>query len=513
MSNPRVSVSQIKQLIQLRSNQLSTRDIARAVSLSQGAVSKYCRAVFIACGTWEAALALEESELERRVFAQCRLRPAPTIVGPDCAWIHTEMKRHKHVTLQLLWEEYQAMHGRSALRYSAFCERYRQWSKRLQRSMRQRHIAGEKLFVDYAGRTVPIYGAACAEAFQASLFVGALGASGYAYAEATRTASLPDWIGSHVRMLEFYGGSPTILVPDNPRVGVTKADRYEPELQRSYEEMAGHFGIAVIPARPYRPKDKPKAELTVLLVCRWILARLRHQRFFSLGELNAAIRPLLDRLNDRAFQKLPGSRRSMFQSLDRPAMRALPTTAYVYAEWKRVRAAFDYHVDIDRHYYSVPHALVGQELWARFSAATVEVFHRAQRVSSHLRSYQRGAHTTLPEHMPKSHRAHAEWTPTRLINWGASIGMNTCAVVEHLLKSKAHPEQGYRACLGLLALARQYGQGRLEAASALAVKLQSPNRKSVLSILQTGRDQHPAAVAEELDLPAHTNVRGPKYYH
>ena len=203
----------------------------------------------------------------------------------------------------------------------------------------------------------------------------------------------------------------------------------------------------------------------------------------------------------------------MFESLDRPAMRALPSTAYVYAEWKRVRAAFDYHVDIDRHYYSVPHALVGQELWARFSAATVEVFHRGQRVGSHLRSYQRGVHTTLSEHMPKSHRAHAEWTPTRLINWGASIGTHTCAVVEHLLKSKAHPEQGYRACLGLLALARQYGQGRLEAASALAVKLQSPNRKSVLSILKTGRDQHPAAVTEELDLPAHPNVRGPKYYH
>src|SRR3984957_19479307 len=246
MPNPRISVSQLKQLIQLRSNNLSTRDIARALSLSQGAVSKYCRAVLAACDRWEAALALEETVWERRVFAARRLRPVPTTTAPDCAWIHTEMKRHKHVTLQLLWEEYHGVHGDTALRYSAFCERYRQWTRRLQRSMRQRHFAGEKLFVDYAGRTVPIYGAACEEAFRASLFVGALGASGYAYAEATRTATLPDWLGSHVRMLEFYGASPTILVPDNPRVGVTKADRYEPELQRSYEEMAGHFGIAVI---------------------------------------------------------------------------------------------------------------------------------------------------------------------------------------------------------------------------------------------------------------------------
>src|SRR5487761_2270945 len=513
MSNPRISVSQLKQLIQLRANQMTTRAIGRALSLSQGAVSKYGRAALASCQTWEAALGLEETELERLVFAERRLRPAPTTTTPDCAWIHTEMKRHKHVTLQLLWEEYHANHGAAALRYSAFCERYRQWARRLQRSMRQRHFAGEKLFVDYAGRTVPIYGTSCEEAFRASLFVGALGASGYAYVEATRTATLPDWLGSHVRMLEFYGSSPTILVPDNPRVGVTKADRYEPELQRSYEEMAGHFGIVVIPARPYRPKDKPKAELTVLLVCRWILARLRHQRFFSLEELNAAIRPLLVELNERPFQKLPGSRRSVFETLDRPAMRPLPPTPYVYAEWKRVRAAFDYHVDIDRHYYSVPHALVGQELWARFGAATVEVFHRSVRVASHVRSYQRGVHTTLPQHMPRAHREHAEWTPTRLINWGASIGMSTCAVVEHLLKSKPHPEQGYRACLGLLALARQYGQSRLEAASTLAVQLRSPTRKSVLSILQSGRDQRPATTPEELDLPEHPNVRGPKYYH
>jgi transposase len=298
------------------------------------------------------------------------------------------------------------------------------------------------------------------------------------------------------------------------RVGVTKADRYEPQLQRSYEEMAAHFSIAIIPARPFRPKDKPKAELTVLLVCRWVLARLRHQRFFSLEELNSAIKPLLNELNERPFQKLPGSRRSVFESLDRPAMRPLPPTPYVYAEWKRVRAAFDYHVDVDRHYYSVPHALVGQELWARFSAATVEVFHRSVRVASYVRSYQRGVHTTLSEHMPQSHRAHAEWTPARLLSWGTAIGVHTGAVVEHLLTSKPHPEQGYRTCLGLLSLAREYGQGRLEAASALAIKLRSPTRKSVQSILRTGRDQRqPVDTTEQLDLPAHLNVRGPKYYH
>jgi transposase len=513
MSNPRLPTPKLRQIIQFESSKLSAREVGRALTLSHGAVSKYRCVVRAAGVSWEEAQQLDDAELERRIWQARAEHKTREVVLPDCAWIHMELKRHKHMTLQLLWDEYHATHGTLALRYSSFCERYRHWVRRLQRSMRQRHYAGEKLFVDYAGSTVPIYGATCEEAYRAAIFVGALGASGYAYAEATRTASLPDWLGSHVRMLTFYGLAPTILVPDNPRVGVTKADRYEPELQRSYEEMAAHYSIAVIPARPFRPKDKPKAELTVLLVCRWVLARLRHQRFFSLEELNAAIRPLLTELNERPFQKLPGSRRSVFEALDRPAMRPLPATPYVYAEWKRVRAAFDYHVDVDRHYYSVPHALVGQELWARFSAATVEVFHRNLRVASHVRSYQRGVHTTLSEHMPRAHRAHAEWTPTRLINWGASIGANTCAVVEHLLKSKPHPEQGYRACLGLLSLARQYGQGRLEAASTLAVKLQSPTRKSVLSILKTGRDQRQPATPEPLDLPEHTNVRGPKYYH
>jgi transposase len=246
-----------------------------------------------------------------------------------------------------------------------------------------------------------------------------------------------------------------------------------------------------------------------------VLARLRHQRFFSLEELNAAIRPLLTELNERPFQRLPGSRRSVFEALDRPAMRALPATPYVYAEWKECTAAFDYHIDVDGHYYSVPHALVAHSVWARYCAATVEIFFRSARVASHVRSYQRGHDTTLPEHMPKSHRAHAEWTPKRLIQWGESIGVNAGAIVEHLLRSKPHPEQGYRACLGLLALARQYSEQRLEAASGLALRLASPTRKSVKSILESGRDLWTPSATEPLalELPVHKNVRGPGYYH
>src|SRR5579863_2171114 len=512
MPNERVSMSKLKQLIALQASNLSVRAIARALGLSVGAVSKYLRAVRAAGISLVDAETLPESELEQRVFGPSAPGKPPKLVPPDFSWVHTELKRHRHVTLQLLWEEYEGRHGEAAYRRSAFCQGYRRWEQRLKRSMRQRHFAGEKLFVDYAGRTVPIYGAHGEESFRAQLFICALGASGYAYAEATRTQTLADWLASHVRALEFYGMAPTIIVPDNPKVGVTRADRYEPELQRSYEELAAHYGAVIIPARPYRPKDKSRAELSVLLVYRWILARLRHQRFFSLDELNAAIRPLLTELNDRAFQRLPGSRRSVFEALDRPAMRALPANPYVFAEWKELTVAFDYHVDVDRHYYSVPHALVGHTVWARFSATTVEVFFRSERVASHVRSYQRGGHTTLAEHMPKRHRAHAEWSPKRLIQWGSMIGAHTGAVVEHLLRSKPHPEQGYRACLGLLSLSREYGETRLEAASALAVRLGSPTRKSVKSILESGRDLRRIEPLD-LELPAHGNVRGPGYYH
>lgn len=513
MPNERISMLKLKQLIGLQSSNLSVRALGRALGLSVRAVSKYLRAVR-ACGIGAAeAETLSEVELERRVFGPAMASKPGPLVAPDCAWIHGELKRHRHVTLQLLWEEYADQHGAAAYRRSAFCRIYRDWEKRLKRSMRQRHFAGEKLFVDYAGRTVPIYGTRAEEAFRAHLWVSALGAGGCAYAEATRSESLPDWLASHVRALEYYGAAPTIFVPDNPKVGVTRADRYEPELQRSYAELAAHYGAVIIPARPYRPKDKSRVELTVLLVCRWILARLRHQRFFSLEELNAAIRPLLVELNERPFQRLPGSRRSVFEALDRPAMRALPENPYVYAEWKGCTVAFDYHVDVDRHYYSVPHALVGHSVWARFTASTVEVFFRSARVTSHVRSFQRGTHTTLPEHMPKSHRAHAEWSPKRLIHWGESIGANTGAIVEHLLRSKPHPEQGYRACLGLLALAREYGESRLEAASVLAMRLGSPTRKSVKSILESGRDLQPQSDSLAFELPAHGNVRGPGYYH
>jgi transposase len=325
---------------------------------------------------------------------------------------------------------------------------------------------------------------------------------------------MADWLGAISLALEFYGGVPAMLVPDNPKALIAEADRYEPLANRTALDFAAHYATVILPARPYKPRDKAKVEVGVQVVERWILARLRHRRFFSLAELNAAIAELLVELNDRAFKKLPGSRRSTFEALDRPALRPLPATRYEVARFKPVRVNIDYHVEIERHYYSVPHALVRQGLEARITRHTVELLHRGRRVASHALSAKRGGYTTCPEHMPASHRAHAEWTPGRLLNWAARIGPAVAALVKHLLETKPHPEQGYRACLGLLAAARKYSDARLEAACERALAIGSPTRRSVLSILAAGIDQKPLAVEDpEWQLPLHANVRGPTYYH
>jgi transposase len=347
--------------------------------------------------------------------------------------------------------------------------------------------------------------------------VAVLGASNYTYAQATWSQELPEWIGSHVRCFEFLGGVPEIVVPDNLKSAVTHAHRYEPELNPTYRELARHYGVAVIPARAARPRDKAKAEAGVQLVERWILARLRHRRFYSLAELNAAIGTLLEDLNNRPFQKLQGSRRSWFETLERPVLRPLPPLPFEYAEFKRaVVSRIDYHVEFERHYYSVPHALVGQEIELRVTRTTVEALYRNRRIASHARSAVRGGYTTVPEHMPASHRAHHEWSPQRLIGWAGTIGEATQRVVMHILETKSHPEQGYRACLGMLALAKKYGNARLEAACARAVAIGAKSRKSVASILANGLETQPAQHSlydETPALPAHANLRGPKYYH
>jgi transposase len=355
------------------------------------------------------------------------------------------------------------------------------------------------------------------EIVPAEIFIAAMGASKYTYAEATWTQSMPDWIASHVRMFGHLGCVPEILTPDNLKSAIKKACRYEPEGTSTYEDMARHFGCAIIPARPYRAKDKAVAETHVLVVQRWILARLRNRQFFSLAELNSAIAELLVQLTNRPFKKLPGCRASAFESIDRPAMKPLPEHRYEYAVFVKPKVGIDYHVEADEHYYSVPHPLVGEYLLVRLTASTVECFFKGRRVAAHVRSYQRGKHTTLPEHMPESHRRHMQWTPGRLLNWGQKIGPGTRAVVQWQLENRPHPEQGYRACLGLLNLAKTYGEQRLEAACRRALAIGSPTRKRILAILEAKLDQHPdlfpaCDTAAPTASRSHSNVRGAEYF-
>jgi transposase len=453
---------------------------------------------------------MDDSRLEELLYPVPVSR-ASEPATPDWVVVHTELKR-KGVTLQLLWEEYKERHA-YGWQYSWFCGHYQEYAKKLNPSMRQAHKAGEKLFVDYAGQTVPIVDRETGEAHAAQIFVGVLGASSYTYAEGTWTQSLPDWIGSHVRAFEYFGGVPEIVVPDNLKSGVTKPCRYEPDINPTYQEMAMHYGVAVLPARIKKPRDKAKVEAGVQLVERWILARLRHRTFFSLTELNIAIRELLERLNGRPFRKLPGqSRWSLFETLEKPALRPLPAQRYEYAQWKKARVSIDYHIEVEGHYYSVPYKLVREEVEVRLAGATVEVFYKSNRIASHPRSHVAGRHTTVKDHMPKAHQRYGEWSPSRIIKWAAKTGPNTALAVEKIMASRPHPEQGYRSCLGLLRLEKDYGPARLEAACQRALALNVPTYQSVKSILKEKLDRQPLFPAEELPVIEHPHIRGSDYY-
>jgi transposase len=416
------------------------------------------------------------------------------------------------VTLALLWDEYKANHP-EGYQYSQYCKLYRDFVAHIDCCMRQCHVAGEKLFVDYSGQTVPLTDPETGEVKQAQVFVAVMGASSYTYAEATLSQSLPDWLGSHVRAFRFLGGLPAIVVPDNLRSAVSKPCRYEPQLNPSYAELANHYNVAVIPARVRKPKDKAKVEAGVQLVQRWILAALRHRTFFSLDELNEAIAELLTKLNAKPFKKVSGSRESLFVELDKPALAPLPLIHYQYAEWRMVRLGMNYHVQIDEHFYSAPHQLRNEKLNARLTDLGIEFFHKNKRVASHQRSYKRG-YTTIGEHMPKSHREYAEWTPERLVNWASQTGEATGKLVETILSGVVHPQQSFNSCLGVISLSKKYGNDRVEAASKRALAIGGISYKSMKSILANGLDSKPLPERALAKQPVqHPNIRGNSYYN
>ena len=492
---------------------LAQRQIARSCGLGKTTVSE-CLARFERSGlSWAAACELDEATLERKLYPPAPSMPRAARALPDWALVHRELRR-KGVTLTLLWHEYRAAHP-EGFGYSWFCEHYQAWAGKLDVVMRQEHRAGEKLFVDYAGQTAEVVDRRTGEIRQAQIFVAVLGASNYTYAEATWTQQLPDWIGSHVRAFAFLGGVPELVVPDNLRSGVAKACRYEPDLNPTYQDLANHYGMAVLPARVRRPRDKAKAEAGVQLVERWILAALRNRTFFSLPELNRAIARLLERLNARAFKKLPGSRRELFEQLDRPALRPLPAQPYEYAEWKKVRVNIDYHVEVDGHYYSVPYALVKKQLEARIS-------------EQHRGVFPQGPAGRQPRPLtaqgPPHHggRAHAQGASpvcrsgprSGSSRWAEKTGPATAGVIQGILQRRAHPQQGFRSCLGIMRLGKGFGEERLEAACRRALRIGSCSYKSIESILRQGLDRQALSEQPELDLSiAHDNIRGSRYYH
>ncbi len=496
----------IKDVLRLKLDaQLSHERIAASLGISKGVVAKYVSAAAAAGLDWAQVQLLDEAALQHRLVGAPQR--ASGFVAPDYGRTHQELRR-KGMTLMLLWEEHGTQHpGQTIHSYSQFCENYRRYAKTLKRSMRQIHRAGEKLFIDFAGPTIGL-----ADGSRAHIFVAALGASSYTFACATPRETMADWLGACAQALTFIGGVPQLIVPDNPRALIANPNRYEPRANDTVEDFARHYGTSVLPARPYHPQDKGKVESAVQVVERWILMRLRHQRFASVDDVNEAIGPLLEQLNLKLFQKLPGSRASAFKELDAPALQSLPAQPYEIATFKTVRVHIDYHVEFEGHRYSVPNALVGRVMEARVTARTVEVVHRGERVASHLRSAHVGGFTTLAEHMPQAHQAHMQWSPQRLIHWGQSIGVATGRSVERILTERKHPEHGYRACLGLLALVKRFGKPRLEAACLIALELGTTRVVHVRDILASGRDQLAPITTTEWTSPEHANVRGPGHY-
>ena len=513
MPRKRLSMRKIREVLRLKYYcNRSIREISGSCGIGRGTVGDYLHRAKAAGLSWPLPDELSDTALEQQLFPSTAPQVSSSRFVPDFHDVHKELQSRKHVTLILLWQEYKEQHP-DGYQYSWFCHSYRDWAARLDVVMRHEHRAGEKLFVDYAGQTVDIVDSETGEIHNAQIFVAVLGASNYTYAEATLSQKIEDWIGSHVRAFSYIGGVPEAVVPDNLKSGVSKTCRYEPDINPTYNDLARHYQTVILPARVRKPRDKAKAEAGVLLVERWILAKLRKHTFFSLADLNREIGKLLQLLNSRTFKKLTGSRQSLFEEIDKPALKPLPASHYELAYWKKATVHLDYHVEVEGYYYSVPHTLVKKKLDIRYTQNTVECFYSNKRVASHLRKVPRGRHATIKEHMPLNHQKYLEWTPERFKRWAAKIGPETVILTELLLLKRTHPQQAYRTLLGILRLGKSYGEKRLEAACKRALHINSLSYRSVESILKSGLDQKPLPEENSKKEPVkHKNIRGAHYY-
>jgi transposase len=512
MAKKRLSMRKVREILRLKFDcGLSNRQIAKSCSVSRSTVAEYIQRAKSSGLNWPIPKHLSDTDVENLLHKDIKQRsPRHKRNMPPMDYIHNELKK-KGVTLQLLWYEYKKDNP-DGYQFSYFCELYQKWLKKLDVTLRQRHNAGEKLFIDYAGHTVPVHDPANGKITEAQVFIAVLGASNYTFAEATPSQSLPFWIKSHVHAFEFFGGIPQILVPDNLKSGVKHPSRYEPDINPTYNDMAEYYGTAVIPARVRKPKDKAKAEAAVKFVESFILAALRNHTFYSFAELNKAIAGKLKELNNKKFQKLNTTRREMFEKTDRPALKPLPATPYEYAEWKKATVNIDYHVEFDKHYYSVPYQLTREQVDIRYTHTTLEVLFKNKRIASHTRNYKKGGFTTKKDHMPKSHQQYLDWTPSRIIRWAGKNGSKTARLVIGIMNSRRYPEQGFRACLGVMRLGKRYSPERLEKACERAVAINACSYKSVESILKKGLDKVPLQQEPDTKPIEHPNIRGNNYY-
>lgn len=506
----KLTMRHLRQMLRLAGDGISTREIAQTLGLARSTVQDNLKRAAAAGLTWPLPSELSDDALENRLFARAGVKPGRRrLPEPNWAQLAQDLKK-PGVTLMILWEEYRAVHA-AGYGYSRFCELFRSFERRLSPTMRQEHVAGDKVFVDYSGKKLSIVDPVTGEVREAEIFVAVLGASGFTYAETTWTQSLPDWIGAHGRMFSYFGGVPRLIVPDNLKSGVNHASFYDPEINRSYAMMASHYGVGILPARPRRPKDKAKVENGVRFAQSCILGRLRRQTFFSLAEANAAIAAALDRINDHVMRRLGVSRRQLFETVERPALGSLPAQDYEFAEWRMARVATDYHVEFKSFFYSVPHDLIRQQVDIRATDRTIEIFHRGKRVAVHQRRYGGRRYGTHPEHMPSSHRRYAQWTPDRFRQWAASIGPETEGLIIAVLANRPHPEQGFRTCLGILRLYRDLSRERAEVISARAIEIGGLTCKSVAALIANHRSPQPAtAPGAIID---HANLRGSGYFH
>ncbi len=500
----------IKEILRLCwHNGLTARQAAKSVGIARSTLKDYLDRAKRAGLSWPLPEDLDETSLENMLFPSTVPLSAEKRNMPSFDYIFKELTR-KHVTLQLLWHEYRERNP-EGYQYSQFCLRYRAWLGTLDVALRQDYKAGEKLFVDYAGDTIPVHDPR-GQIVPAYLFVATLGASNYTYVEAVLSRELPSWISSHVHAFEFMGSVPEIVVPDNLLTGVTHPCRYEPDLNPTYQDAMTHYDTTVIPARVKKARDKAKVEASVLVVERWIIAALRNYTFFSLGELNRVIKEKLEEFNARPLQKLRASRKELFETIDKPAMKRLPERRYEYAEWEKHKVNIDYHIEVDHHYYSAPYQLRGHTVDTKVTGTTVEILFKGQRVASHQRNYLPGRHTTISAHMPESHKRYLEWTPSRIISWAEKTGPSTGEMVKEIMERRPHPEQGFRSCLGIMRLGRRYGEERLEAACKRALFMKAYSYKSVESILKNNLDGRELPCGRIAPSVVHENIRGNAYY-